>query len=173
MKNNVILCGFMGCGKSTVGTLLAEKLNYTFLDSDKVIEQREKMTVSEIFAVQGEGYFRAVETAALTDLCKQNSQVIATGGGAVLNPLNADTLRDNGTVFFLDVTPETVLRRLKDDTSRPLLQKHDKESAVRELMNIRRPIYIKHSHYTINGNQNPEAVLQEIIEILNTKSSKI
>ncbi len=172
MKNNVILCGFMGCGKSTVGTLLAEKLNYTFLDSDKVIEQREKMTVSEIFSAYGEEYFRTVETAVINDLCKQKSQIIATGGGAVLNPLNADVLRDNGTVFFLDVTPETVLRRLKDDTSRPLLQKKDKESAVLELMNIRRPIYTKHSHYTINGNQNPEAVSQEIIEILNTKSSE-
>ena len=128
------------------------------------------MSVSEIFAVQGEEYFRTVETAVIKDLCKQNSQIIATGGGAVLNPLNADTLRDNGTVFFLDVTPETVLRRLKDDTSRPLLQKKDKESAIRELMDIRRPIYIKHSHYTINGNQNPEAVLQEIIEILKTKN---
>ncbi len=171
MKNNVILCGFMGCGKSTVGTLLAQKLNYTFLDSDKVIEQREKMTVSEIFAVQGEEYFRTVETAVIKELCKQNSQVIATGGGAVLNPQNADVLRDNGTVFFLDVTPKTVLERLKDDTSRPLLQKKDKESAVRELMNIRRPIYIKNSHYTINGNQAPEAVLQEIIEILKSKNN--
>lgn len=173
MKNNVILCGFMGCGKSTVGTLLAKKLNFTFVDTDKVIEQRENMSVSEIFSVSGEEYFRLVETAVLIDLCKQNSQVIATGGGAVLNPSNANTLRDNGTVFFLDVTPETVLERLKDDTSRPLLQKKDKESAVHELMDIRRPIYIKHSHYTINGNQAPEAVLQEIIEILQNKNIKI
>lgn len=166
MKNNVILCGFMGCGKSTVGTLLAEKLNFTFVDTDKVIEQRENMSVSEIFAVHGEEYFRTVETAVINDLCQLNSQIIATGGGAVLNPSNANTLRDNGTVFFLDVTPETVLERLKDDTSRPLLQKKDRESAVRELMNIRRPIYVKHSHYTINGNQNPEGVLQEINRIL-------
>lgn len=166
MKNNVILCGFMGCGKSTVGTLLADKLNFTFVDTDKVIEQRENMSVSEIFAIHGEEYFRTVETAVINDLCQLNSQIIATGGGAVLNPSNANTLRDNGTVFFLDVTPETVLERLKDDTSRPLLQKKNRESAVRELMNIRRPIYVKHSHYTINGNQNPEAVLQEIIQML-------
>lgn len=166
MKNNVILCGFMGCGKSTVGTLLAEKLNFTFVDTDKVIEQRENMSVNEIFAVHGEEYFRTVETAVINDLCQLNSQIIATGGGAVLNPSNANTLRDNGTVFFLDVTPETVLERLKDDTSRPLLQKKDKETAVRELMDTRRPIYIKHSHYTINGNQNPEGVLQEILQML-------
>ena len=166
MKNNVILCGFMGCGKSTVGTLLAEKLNFTFVDTDKVIEQRENMAVSEIFAVHGEKYFRTIEATVINDLCQLNSQIIATGGGAVLNPSNANTLRDNGTVFFLDVTPETVLERLKDDTSRPLLQKENKETAVRELMDIRRPRYVKHSHYTINGNQNPESVLQEIIQML-------
>ena len=166
MKNNVILCGFMGCGKSTIGTLLAEKLNFSFVDSDKVIEQRENMSVSEIFATHGEEYFRAVETAVINDLCKQNSQIIATGGGAVLNPSNANTLRNNGTVFFFDVTPETVLERLKDDTSRPLLQKENKETAVRELMDTRRPIYIKHSHHTINANRTPKAVSEEIIQIL-------
>lgn len=171
MKNNVILCGFMGCGKSTVGTLLAEKLNYTFLDSDNVIEQREKMTVSEIFAVSGEEYFRAVEATVIKELCKQNSLLIATGGGAVLNPQNAKVLRNNGTVFFLDVTPETVLERLKDDTSRPLLQKNDKESAVRELMDIRRPEYIRQSHHTIDGNRTPEAVSEDIIKLLETSNN--
>ncbi len=170
MKNNVILCGFMGCGKSTVGTLLAEKLNFSFVDSDKVIEQREKMTVNEIFLNHGEEYFRAIETAVINELCKLDSVVIATGGGAILNPKNAEALRQSGTVFFLDVTPETVLERLKNDTSRPLLQRKDKESAIRELMNIRKPKYIQNSHFTVDGNRQHDAISEDIIEL--TKSPK-
>ena len=167
MKNNIVLCGFMGCGKSTVGRILAQRLNYGLKDSDVCIEQRENITVSEIFATHGEEYFRKAESVVIKELSLQKNIVIATGGGAVLNPDNASALRNGGTVFFLDVTPETVIERLKDDTSRPLLQREDKASAVRKLLDFRRPKYMNAAHFTVDANRSAADVANNILEILN------
>ena len=167
MKNNIVLCGFMGCGKSTVGRILAQRLNYGLKDSDVCIEQRENITVSEIFATHGEEYFRKAETEVIKELSLQKNIVIATGGGAVLTPDNASALRNGGTVFFLDVTPETVIERLKDDTSRPLLQREDKASAVRELLDFRRPKYMNAARFTVDANRSAADVANNILEILN------
>ncbi len=165
MQNNIVLCGFMGCGKSTVGKLLAERLGYTFCDSDAVIEQREGTTISNIFAQKGEGYFRELEKKVIRELSEQFGLVIATGGGAVLNTENADNLRKTGLVIFLDVTPETVLKRLEGDTTRPLLMRDDKESAVRELMAKRKPLYASAGHYSVSADNSAEDIADEIIEL--------
>ncbi len=166
MINNIVLCGFMGCGKSTVGNILAERLNYILKDSDQCIEQREKMTVSEIFDVFSEEYFRKVETEVLKELSCQNGIVIATGGGAVLNSDNVSELRKNGTIIFLDVTPETVIERLKNDTSRPLLQRENKEAVISELLCARKPKYQSAAHITVDANRSPTEVADEIISLL-------
>lgn len=166
MKNNIVLCGFMGCGKSTVGGILAQRLNYTLKDSDVCIEQRENISVSEIFSAHGEEYFRTVETEVIKELSFQKNIVIATGGGAVLNPDNAAALRNGGTVFFLDVTPETVIERLKNDTSRPLLQREDKDSAVRGLLASRRPKYKSAAHFTVDANRPADQVADAILAIM-------
>ncbi len=167
MKNNIVLCGFMGCGKSTVGKILAERLELCFADSDAVIEKHESMKISDIFARCGEEYFRNTESLIIKGLSERSGLVIATGGGAVLNPQNAEALRTTGTVIFLDVTPETVIERLKDDTERPLLQRPDRELAVRELMEQRRPKYEAAAHFTVDANRKPEFVAEEIIGIFN------
>ncbi len=165
MKNNIVLCGFMGCGKSTVGRLLAEKLGFDFCDSDDVIEQREGTTISKIFADKSEEYFRTVESDIIRELSAKSRLVIATGGGAVLNPENAENLRKSGFVVHLDITPESVLKRLENDKTRPLLMRDDKESAIRELLNKRKPIYTSVAHFTVNADNSPEAIAQIIIEL--------
>lgn len=165
MENNIVLIGFMGCGKSTVGKILAKKLNLRFCDSDTVIEDREGTAINAIFAEKGEGYFRALEKDTIRELSEQKGLVIATGGGAVMNPENVKNLRGSGVVFFLDVTPETVLNRLQGDNSRPLLKRADKESAVTELMSKRSPFYIEAAHHTVNADNTPEAVANQILEL--------
>lgn len=165
MKNNIVLCGFMGSGKSTVGKILAQKLNFTFKDSDECIEQRENMSVSEIFKTYGEEYFRKTESLVIKELSLQNGLVIATGGGAVLNSDNAAALRQRGTVIFLDVTPETVLERLKNDASRPLLQRKDKAEAITELLIARKPVYQAAAHYAVNANRDALKTVEEILTL--------
>ncbi len=166
MKNNIVLCGFMGCGKSTVGKLLAKSLGFEFTDSDTLIEQKENMSVTEIFSSFGEEYFRSTETAVIKELSEQSGLVIATGGGAVLNPENAEALKNGGTVIFLDVTAETVLKRLKNDTTRPLIQREDKEIAVNKLLEERRSKYETAAHLTVDANLSAKEVAEEIIKII-------
>lgn len=165
MENNIVLCGFMGCGKSTVGRALAAKLGFKFCDSDTVIEQREGTAISNIFAEKGEGYFRELEKTVIRELSEQNGLIIATGGGAVLNPENAENLRRTGLVIFLDITPKAVLKRLEGDTTRPLLMRNDKEAAVNELMTKRKPLYTAAGHFTVNAEQSVDEVVEKIIEL--------
>lgn len=172
MKNNIVLCGFMGCGKSTVGRALAAKLNYKFCDSDAVIEQREGMSISNIFAHKGEPYFRELEKTVIRELSEQKGLIIATGGGAVLNSENAENLRRTGLVIFLDITPEAVLKRLEGDTTRPLLMRDDKEFAINELMTKRKPLYAAAGHHTVNAEQPIEKVIEKIVELYAKSGSK-
>lgn len=174
MENNmnIVLCGFMGCGKSTVGKILAEKTGYTLFDSDTCVEKREQMTVSEIFSRHGEQYFRNAEKEVIRELSEQHSLIIATGGGAVLDHENAETLRKNGLVIFLDVTSQTVLKRLEGDTTRPLLMREDKETAVNELMAYRRPIYTAAGHFSVCADGNPEATADEILRLYRDFTAK-
>ena len=172
MKNNIVLCGFMGCGKSTVGRALAARLNYDFCDSDAVIEQREGISVSSIFAQKGEGYFRELEKSVIRELSDQKGLIIATGGGAVLDPENAASLRKTGLVIFLDITPDAVLKRLEGDTTRPLLMRDDKEAAVNELMTKRKPLYATAGHHTVNAELPVEKVVEKIVELYVKSDSK-
>ncbi len=172
MKSNIVLCGFMGCGKSTVGKLLAEKLGFEFCDSDAVIEQREGTAISQIFNLKGEGYFRALESNVIRELSSKSGLVIATGGGAVLNSENAEMLRNSGVVVFLDVSPETVLKRLEGDKTRPLLMRDDKESAVRQLIETRRPFYTAAAHITVDAEDSPQNITEKILELCVKKGLK-
>ena len=149
---NIVLCGFMGCGKTTVGRMAARRLGIEFVDMDVYIEQQAGMTVSEIFAAYGEPAFRRMETETARQLSGRNNLMIATGGGTVLNPENVALLKQNGVLVLLQVSPETVLWRLRNNSTRPLLQRPDKDAAVRSLMAERMPVYKNAAGIILNAN---------------------
>ncbi|MGC1308493.1 MAG: shikimate kinase [Phormidesmis sp.] len=123
-KTNLYLIGMMGAGKTTIGRKLAKRLNYRFLDTDALIEQSADKPISEIFATAGEAAFRALETQVLAQVCAHTGLVVATGGGIVTQQMNWSYLH-HGVVIWLDVPIVTLVSRLSDDTSRPLLQQDD------------------------------------------------
>ena len=125
---NIVLIGFMGSGKTTVGRALSAKSDMEFLDTDALIEK-------------GEAHFRALENAALKSLAATKDKVISTGGGIVSSPNNRELLKKAGKVIYLRVSPETVIKRLEGDISRPLLMGEDKLSRVEELLSSRRALY--------------------------------
>lgn len=160
---NIILCGFMGCGKSTVGKLLAKKLGMTFVDMDAYIEEKAGMTVKEIFAGFGESHFRDLEHQACIDLNATGNKVIGAGGGTLTFDRNTKVLKENGTVVFLEVSYEILCERLKNDTARPLLHCENRNEKIKELLEARTPIYKSVADITINGNLVPNKVVPEII----------
>jgi shikimate kinase len=138
---NLILVGPMGAGKTSIGRRLAELLRLTFVDADRDIELRTGAAVGTIFACEGEAGFRARESAVLAELLAGDGQVVATGGGAVLDAGNRQRMRQRGFVVHLDVGVETQLQRLARDRVRPLLQRDDREQVLRALSEERAPLY--------------------------------
>jgi len=165
MKNNIVLCGFMGCGKTTVGRIVARTLGRRFIDSDNYIENKFQMKISQIFEKYGETHFRESEHDAILELSKLNEIVIATGGGVVLNSDNVKALKTTGYIFYIEITSQIVLERLKNDTSRPLLMKDDKEKAIAGIMEKRSPIYSSAADFKIDGSLSPKCISNQIISI--------
>ncbi len=163
---NIVLCGFMGCGKTTVGIRLAEKRGMTFVDMDAYIEAKAGCSVSEIFARDGEAAFREMENAACLELGAMDDLVISTGGGTVLREDNVQALKKNGMIVWLQVSSMCVVARLKKDTSRPLLQRQDKEGFVKTLMAQREPLYERAADLRIDGEVDPDEVADAIIAAL-------
>ena len=139
----IVLCGFMGCGKSSIGRRLAGLLNWEFIDMDAFIEQQEGMTVSEIFAQKGEGEFRKMETEAVKALMIKENVIVASGGGTVMNPVNVEEIhKGGGVIYFLDVPLAALQERLKNDKRRPLLQKPNRREVIAELFGKRYDKYL-------------------------------
>lgn len=165
---NIVLCGFMGSGKTTVGKLIAKLSGRKFVDTDELIVRNEKMSISDIFEKHGEQYFRDAEKAAVTQAASMQNAVISTGGGVVLRADNVEILKTSGRIFYLSVTAKTVLSRLKNDKSRPLLQRDDKEKAVKELMQERRERYLSAADCLVScDNRTPKQIALEILEKTN------
>lgn len=139
---NLVLTGFMGSGKTSVGLKLSYRLRVTVEDTDKLIERREGRSISEIFATQGEEHFRQLETALLAELAEQKfTRIYSVGGGTPVREENRALLKKLGMVIYLRIRPETVYERLKGDTTRPLLQCDNPLERIRELMESRREAY--------------------------------
>jgi len=151
--STIFLCGFMGCGKSTVGKKLAKLLDCEFIDLDLYIEGKEKLSIPEIFSIHGERYFRELETRSIAELSDAQA-VIATGGGALIPERNAQLAKKNGTIIFIDTDFEECYTRIKTDKNRPLASSQTKSDLL-ELYNFRTPIYIAHSDTIIKGNATP------------------
>ena len=156
----------MGCGKSTIGNLLSKKTGMSFIDLDKYIEKKENKTVAEIFAASGEDYFRQLERDASKELSQKKSLVIATGGGTLTFQENVDAFKTSGKIVLLDVPVEVVSERLQGDTTRPLLNRPDKEKAMRELYEKRMPLYQNAADVVVNAANSPLQVCMEIISNL-------
>ncbi|MDE6019942.1 MAG: shikimate kinase [Ruminococcus sp.] len=163
----IFLCGFMGCGKTTVGHELSKQLNLPLIDTDEAIVIREEMSIPEIFEKKGEPYFRKVEAETVRSLCLKNA-VVACGGGAMLNADTAAAARESGAaVIFIDVSFEECYSRIKNDTNRPIVQKNTKEQ-LREIFNSRSGIYRSNATDILasyNG-ELPEETAKRIIELL-------
>lgn len=164
MKDNIILIGFMGCGKTSLGIRLSYQLKQTMIDTDKWIEQKQKMTVSEIFDRYGEEAFRSMETDCLRELIEtSDKQIISVGGGLPMREENHSLLKELGKVFYLRVTPEAVYERLKNDTTRPLLQVEDPQGRIRELLSKRAPVYEACADVTVDvSDKSFEEILERI-----------
>ena len=141
-RRNIVLIGFMGSGKTTLGLKLSYLLRMPVEDTDKLIERQEGRSITQIFADDGESYFRELETELLRKCGEQKyERILSVGGGTPVNPVNRPLLHQCGTVVYLRVSPEVVYERLKNDTTRPLLQCEDPLTRIRELLEIRDKIY--------------------------------
>ncbi len=167
-SENIILTGFMGTGKSTVGKLLAQALDYEFVDTDEIIMSRCGKTVAQIFETQGEGIFRKMEHDLALELSKIEKLVISTGGKMMLDSQNADTLGRRGNVFCLVATPDEIVARVSVDVTieRPLLQVENPKERILELLEERKEGYGEFTQIKTTG-KFPDNVCREIMELLN------
>jgi shikimate kinase len=148
---NIVLIGFMGSGKSTVGRQVARRLRFQFLDTDMLIEERARMPIPEIFKRHGEPHFRERESSVLESLLGTRRHVFATGGGVVTRPENIPLLRELGLVVLLKADPEEIYRRVSRNTDRPLLQVENPKERAFELMAERAPLYEAAAQFQVDS----------------------
>lgn len=159
----ISLVGLPGGGKTTVGRHLAHRLAKGFVDSDAVIEAQLREPIRSFFEREGEAAFREIERRVIDELSAQGDVVLATGGGAVLLEANRAALRERTTVVYLRAAPEELVRRLRRDTKRPLLQGGDPLRKLRDLHAVRDPLYREVAHFTVEINRPSVAVLVNMI----------
>ncbi len=163
---NILLIGFMGSGKTTVGRALAEKRLMNFLDLDEKLEKSEGKRIVRIFEEKGEEYFRARETQILKSHAKEKNAVIATGGGVVLLEENRDLLKKMGKKVWLDASVETIYQNTRNQKYRPLLNVQDRKAFITEKLEERRPLYAQSDiQVTVDG-KTVDRIVEEIEEKL-------
>ncbi len=167
MKTNVALIGFMGSGKTAVGKVLAEKLNKRFIELDSLIKQKAGKSIPEIFAQDGEIAFRELEILLTREVARGKNQVIACGGGIVLNKINIDRLKDEAVIVYLTASPAVILERTSaGKNERPLL-KNNKAATIGQLLKFRKPFYERAADIRVDTSKlDINAVADEIINAL-------
>ena len=173
MKTNIALIGFMGTGKTAVGTVLAEKLGKEFVELDSLIERKAGKTIPEIFEQDGEIAFRELEIEVTKEATRKKNAVIACGGGVVLNKINIDRLGQGATIVYLTASPGAILKRvLKEGEKRPLLNTETKTKKIQELLNLRKPFYERAADITVNTSKlSIDSVAEQIVEKLGEDES--
>lgn len=159
----IYLIGFMCSGKTTVGSLLASQLNYSFIDLDKEIEEIEGMSIPEIFSKKGENHFRKLEIKMLKEISKKDNLVISTGGGLGANPEALEYMKSKGKTVWIDIDFNTFLKRCSGDTDRPLLKKPIE--FLEKLFKERKEIY-KQADIRVKGEDPPEEIVKKILSSL-------
>ena len=151
MRTNIALIGFMGTGKSAVGRALAKKLGREFVEMDSLIEEMAGKTIPEIFQQDGEIAFREMEIEVTKEAAQKAGQVIACGGGMVLNKINVDRLRETSWMVYLKASPQKIMERTSSGKNeRPLLDVPDPVQRIRDLLDFRKPFYQRSADITIN-----------------------
>jgi shikimate kinase len=166
MKSNIIITGFMGTGKSVVAKELARKLKMEFTDMDRIIEERREMSVADIFAGQGEKYFREQENKLVKELSKKENTVIATGGGTLLSSDNARMLGQKGQIICLYADSQTIYNRVNKKNNRPLLKRENVLSEINRLLEEREEAYNNFTIKIETTNLNVQEVADKIITLL-------
>ena len=165
VANNIILVGFMGTGKSTIGKLLASQPGWQFADTDEVVEHQAGMPIAELFSSHGEVYFRSLESKVVQELLNGNKQVLSTGGGAVLAEQNRTCMLQNGFVIALKAAPEEIIRRVSNDPNRPLLQ-GDLQERVHTLLEQRKHAYDFAQAEIDTTNLTTEQIVNQIMQLM-------
>jgi shikimate kinase len=162
-RENIILIGFMGSGKSSIGKRVAKKLGFQFLDTDHLVTERAGESITDVFAHRGEAAFREMETSVLISLGHLTRCVVSTGGGIVIREENRVLLREMGFVVGLTATEEVIFERVSRNDKRPLLQTEDPRTTLSELLEARRPFYRDTAHFTLDTTSLPHAEAAEEI----------
>ena len=173
----ISLIGYRGCGKSTVGRRLADRLQYTFVDTDRLIEEKTDSSIAELFASQGESGFRQIEADVIAETYQQENLIVATGGGAILNPRSCQIMQDAGPVVWLQADVETILQRMHaDDTNdetRPALTNLDEKTEIEMVLAFRIPIYREIASIEISTVDNsPEQIVEIILQKISEQSNR-
>jgi shikimate kinase len=175
---NIVLIGYRGSGKSTVGNKLAARLKRKFVDTDDLIEERQGVPISDIVKSQGWVHFRKIEKATVEEISKGNNLVIAPGGGAVLDPDNVKALRQNGFIIWLKADQQTLLKRIQKDqassTRRPTLTGKGTLEEIKETISQREPFYERASEVQIDTSMlATDAVVESIIAVLKEREGRV
>lgn len=149
MKKNIVLIGFMGTGKTSVSQRLGEILKRPCVSTDRIIEEKEKRSIAEIFKSSGEEYFRRQEKEIVKELSQKENLIIDCGGGVVLQQENIDRLKENGILIYLSTDPEVIYQRTKDQLHRPLLNVPNSQTKIQELLDQRK-FYYEQAHFIID-----------------------
>lgn len=170
MKENIILVGLMGAGKSTIGRSLAKLLQKDFYDSDRVIEERTGVDISTIFEIEGEQGFRDREEQVIAELCEKDNIVLATGGGCILREANRLNMKERGHVVYLRTTASLLYSRIRYDKSRPLMQTKSPIDTLKKLLDDREPYYLEVADTIImTGKQKVSVIVKRVEESLKEK----
>jgi len=175
---NIVLIGYRGSGKSTVGRRLAARLRMRFVDVDDLIEERQGVPISDIVKSHGWGHFRKLERSTIEEISKEDQLIIAPGGGAVLDTDNVKALRNKGFILWLKADKQTLLKRLNQDPGtnrrRPTLTGKGTSEELKEVMSLREPIYEQVSEIQIDTSMiDVETVVENVLTVLKDKMRRI
>jgi shikimate kinase len=162
---NIVIIGFMGTGKTTIATKLANRLKMDYVSTDNLIEKKEKRTINEIFTKEGEDHFRDVESAVVKEVSALKNSVIDAGGGVVLRQENIGNFKTGGIVICLTADAEIIMQRTKKYKHRPLLNVEDPQHKIRELLMKRAPFYARADHVIDTGKLTARQVVEEIVKL--------
>ena len=165
MENkNIFLIGFMGSGKSTIAKFLAKETQKELLEMDETIEAEEGCSINQIFEAHGEEYFRDLESQLVARIAKRGGSIVSCGGGAILREANVLKMRENGVIVYLSATPETIYKRVRNSTNRPLLNGNMNVEYIAKLMEKRLPMYEHAADIVIDVNDKEKSDI--VVEIL-------